>query len=220
MSLNETQFKGMNVNNPAPLSMGFHGTKADISGDIKPSASTGADAAGIALTDKTYFTPLEEEAWGYASGTGRGRGRPRVYQTAPVGHQSLDTNHANSRPTVPIGKNLEWPESYTEQTAPRTVDSQKITDTHWTPTPRHKGGWVQGTLPHINWHEFNTPNWVQYNAEGEAHDDFGQRIEPATAQTDGGTPKMDTPRSFKDTPLPGFESTTPKSAPTLSHMPL
>lgn len=192
------------LDNPVQLSRGFHGTKADISGFLLPSSQTGAEAAGIALPDKTYFTPLEEEAWGYATGTGRGTGRPRVYETSPQGHQELDSNHAATRPTVGIGKNLERP-AYTEMTAPRTAPSQEIVDTQWTPTPKFLGGWVQGTLPHVNWNQFDAPNWVQYNAQGEGYDDFDQPVEPP-APMKVESPEPSGVKNFKDVPLPGFEA--------------
>lgn len=194
------------------LSRGFHGTMSNISNFILPSAQTGAEAAGIALPDKTYFTPLEEEAWGYATGTGRGAGqRPRVYETIPLGQQELDSNHAADRPTVGIGKDLERPQ-YTEMTAPRTAPSQQIVDTHWTPTPKFHGGWVQGTLPQVNWHQFDAPNWVQYNSQGEAYDDFDQPMsaanEPVASQPESRQ------KDFTDSPLPGFEDYSPPPAPT------
>lgn len=220
MTLNDKQFGGFNIKNPTPLPMGFHGTKAGITGEIKPASATGAEAAGISETNRTYFTPNEEEAWGYATGTGRGQGRPRVYQTRPIGHQELDVNHVTSRPAVPIGKDLQTPSAYTEMTAPRTVDRQQITDTLWTPTPRFKGGWVQGTLPHVNWHQFDAPNWVQYTAKGEAYDDFGQVMESPNDKTNWNSSKSLSTSNFKNTPLPGFESTTPKPTPTPNSMPL
>lgn len=193
-----------NVENPEQAAGGFHGTMSDFKSDkILPPSKTGASSSYIGLGDQTYFYPRfggannaqtdaqnEQSAWTYAQETSRNQsfgqnsnaeGRPRVHLTAPQGQQQLDVNHMQEQSGGQFddqGNLVGGSNKYTEKTAPRIAPEQQIVGTNWTPPSKFKGGWTQGTIPNINWNQFNAPNWVDYDAEGVPHDQLGQNMAP------------------------------------------
>ncbi len=148
-----------------PVQFGYHATRRDIPGDriVAPAKHRKAKEFQSSSPDDTYFTPVpdgnpvghepttaedaEGMAWGWLQEMRPGTGRGRVHLTEPD------------------------PEQYRDKAATfmgaRTTPSQRVISTSWTPTPVTKDGHVEGTLPHINWHQFGAPNWVSHwNASG------------------------------------------------------
>lgn len=204
----------------APQKSGWHGTKIDIpvGGRILPPSMTSSQKSQAGLDDQTYFTPSNYEAWGYATGSQRHIGqRPRVYKTQPRGIQRVDENHEKQR--IVVGPDAGT--RYTEDTAPRTVKSQIVTDVEWTPPPMRdtKNGWVQGTLPEVNWNDWGYPNWVESTGDGERYDDMGVHESASAYKLRDSSPSpmkenADFP-SHKFNPdqfvLPGLEDWSPKA---------
>jgi hypothetical protein len=152
---------------------GFHGTSADLGiGDqILPSNKTVNQSHTVSAPDLTYFVPVStnstmnenrrkrNKAWEWAMTTSdvrMGRKRPRVYTTIPQGTQYEDDLSDDSR----------------------LSPSQLITDIDWAPDPL-PGSHVSQTLPHINWRQFNSPNWLTHTVnEGKISttDEFGRAM--------------------------------------------
>lgn len=156
-----------------PVRRGFHATNRDIVGDriLPPSKHGGEKAFDISSDDDTYFTPIPEgppgntgpktseeaegSAWSWLELMPH-RGRDRVHVTEPEPEQFVDNN-------------ARW-------SGARTTPSQRIVDTIWAPPPLREGGHVEATLPHINWHQFNAPNWTSHYVDTDPLDNRPNRV--------------------------------------------
>jgi hypothetical protein len=143
---------------------GFHGTKHNILPLIKDNKLTSSKERGkiprynMSEGDKTYFTPDEGHAWSYANdeltlNNFKEQPRPVVF---PV-KVSEGSNVTEDRNTPFFGSL-----SLTSD-GPLDVPSEP----EWSPPPqKYQGTVTQTALPHINWHQFDMPNWVVYRGDG------------------------------------------------------
>ena len=143
---------------------GFHGTKGNILPLITDNKLTSSKERGrkprynMSEGDKTYFTPDETHAWSYANDG-----------------LTLDNFKKEPRPVVLPVKAGEGSNVTEDRNTPffgsLSVTSDSPLDItaepEWSPPPqKYRGTVTQTALPHINWHQFDMPNWVVYRGDG------------------------------------------------------
>lgn len=144
---------------------GYHGTARDLSEVLPPSVGGQQKEHDDSDANWTYMTDNPGEAWTYATQmTQLHGGRPRVYQTNPMGEQFID----DSRSEYYIDP---------QNDAPRVVKSQKVVDAEWSPAPPNRqGAMTVSTLPHINWRQFGATNYTVHTGTGLVYDDLNTVI--------------------------------------------
>jgi len=156
--------KGNKIPASRKAKLGFHGTDYDFEGFVLPNRVVGHRHFPISGAEDTYFLPAdgspasqkenESGAWDWASpeyGESKGGARPRVHVTRPIGQQHSDRNLTYG--ALPESDNV-----LKRQAA--VAPAQEILDTRWAPPAGEGVSHVSQTLPHINWNQFNAPNWT------------------------------------------------------------
>ena len=156
--------KGNKIPASKKAKIGFHVTDYDFEGFVLPRRVVGHRHFSISGDEDTYFLPAdgspasqkanESGAWDWASPSysdSLGNARPRVHVTRPIGQQYTDRNLTYG----PL------PESTAVLKGKAAVaPAQEILDTRWGPPAGEGVSHVSQTLPHINWNQFNAPNWT------------------------------------------------------------
>lgn len=142
---------------------GFHGTKDNVLPLVADGKLTSSKDQGkkpryrISESDKTYFTPDETHAWSYANdgltlANFKNQPRPVVL---PV--EASEGSNVTKDKNTPLFGDL----SLTSD-GPLNITAEP----EWGPPPQMYGGTVtQPSLSHINWHQFDMPNWVVYRGD-------------------------------------------------------
>ena len=208
--------RGEPVPNEHRVQHGWHGTTAplDVGDTLHPTAVTGRKTNdALSSSTDTYFYPHVEGspnyltrryAWNY---TKKGKGRPRILKTEPVGEQHYNAN-AEENPEP----------KYTSRVAPK----QRVVDVEWSP-PEDHFPWsheqykvnTHDTLPHINWNDHGATNYRVFRTDistGEVaeYDDRLKPVDENAKIAEGHMDRKPTPKkqhmsSQFDQQLPGME---------------
>jgi hypothetical protein len=154
---------------------GFHGTDHAFEDSVLPGRAVphkNLHYPGLSGADDTYFLPAdvptrerndnENSAWGWTKNYYETEDtRRRVHVTRPIGQQHIDNN-------LHWGHGLPERKSQLNSLA-HVAPAQEIKDTIWAPPPTD-GGWVEQTLPKVNWHQFGGENWTQRTPDASLPD--------------------------------------------------
>jgi hypothetical protein len=158
MALSRKGFHGTNSTN---LSSGV-ATQLTSAKDRNPSNPRRAKRYSMSDEDKVYFTPQEETAWGYALDAHTAEN----YKTSP--RPAVIKVEASDAESIDYDKNW-YAKDGTHLVSDKPMD---ITGVEWGPPPGMFGGTAtQVALPHINWHQFNLPNWSVYKGDSPLYID-------------------------------------------------
>lgn len=169
----DPQYEGLN------LDRGFHGTAQFEMSRVLPQTHSNWSISSDEHVNYVAEGPsemtrqaAERSAWNWATEAEAGKrssynpsewGRAVVHEVVPEGPVGPDPNsnrYEHNFDNYVAGGYMHANDIYSQ--ANMAAESAKVTRTEWIPPPssnaKAQGVGIQGTLPHINWQQFNAPN--------------------------------------------------------------